>query len=490
MNEKTVQAREKQVKLAQSFNDGIEYKILKRKNNVEALTTIKADREKQNENHLEFLKIKNEYDIADSKEYPSWIFCEPSVLDFYKFTIADLKTNILPLDKIEDRKNLLDSTADKGQLFFDVRDRLLSKSELNKYLQAKEDVLEFLYRLFKDLFTEHNYNTFKYCKSMLDEGKKNKKKLYVIKNNIQVLEDETGINISKFFSVNWNLPELYIPIKKSQQKKNKGIDFEFDLRIDKISEFSNKIIQEDKYIYQTLNRIQQKTISILTGNSDETLIYKQNSDDDLKKKWSELSDEQRLDRIKDYCNHYIINKIYLKTIDGELERFKDEKKITTSFVFENESTLIDKLYKLLLDNFKSENLKYRQIKWSTKNGIIETITNFSLTVELKDECNIILTPMFKETDKSLKKKKISSSKSLIGLKSNIENINEILVKFILNTITNYNGDDYDKLKDDNIEPCLERIKFKLKLNKITNVDKDFIVKNYNTFFKEILEEIN
>ena len=58
------------------------------------------------------------------------------------------------------------------------------------------------------------------------------------------------------------------------------------------------------------------------------------------------------------------------------------------------------------------------------------------------------------------------------------------------TITNYNGDDYDKLKDDNIEPCLERIKFKLKLNKITNVDKEFIVKNYNTFFKEILEEIN
>ncbi len=325
-------AKERQIKLAQSFNDNIEFRLLKHNKSsqsTDTLNNIKSERLKQNEKHLIFLNIKNEYDKSDSKEYPSWIFCESTVLDFYKFTNIDLKTNILPLEKIDSRREILENTIDKGDYYFKVRDRLYYKSELNKYISLKNDLLDYLYKMFKDLLTENNFNTFKYCKSILDDSKKNKKKLYIIKNNIQILEDETGINISKFFSVNWNLPELYIPVKKSEKKKNKGIDFEFDLKIDKISEYSNKIIQEDKYIYQTINKIQQKGVSILTGNiSDENIIYKQTIDVSFQKKWSELNEEQKIDRLKDYCNNFVINKVYVKL----LKTFIQEKKKKTRLI--------------------------------------------------------------------------------------------------------------------------------------------------------------
>lgn len=490
MSDRKTKTKEKQIKLAQSFNDGIEYKLLKHKNkDTTILTNIKSDREKQNEKHLEFLKIKNEYENSDSKEFPAWIFCENSVVDFYKFTDEELHKNILPLDKIDNRKSLLENSDDKGTYYFKIRDRLINKSELNMYIKSKDELLEYLFKLFRDLFTESHYNIFKSCKNILDENKKNKKKIYLVKNNLQILEDETGINISKFFSVNWNLPELYIPIKKSQLKKNKGIDYEFDLKIDKISDYNNKIIQEDKYIYQTLNKIQHRCISILTGNI-QILSYKQNSDESYQKKWSELSQEQRLDRIKDYCNHFIINKIYLKSIKSNLETIKEQNNITTTLNFENENILIDKLYNLLSDRYTNNILKYKQIKWNVKQGIIESIHNVILDLELKDDHIIFIKVNFKEDTKSIIKKKISSSKSLTNLKSNIENINEVLIKFIVDSIKKYSGDDYSVLKEKLLDNCLEKIKDKLKVNKLTISDKEFIVNQYNIFFDEIIQEIN
>lgn len=491
MSDRKTKAKEKQIKLAQSFNDGIEYKLSKHTNKdiKSILTNIKSDREKQNDKHLEFLKVKNEYENSDSKDFPAWIFCENSVIDFYKLKDEELLQNILPLDKIDNRKIFLENSDDKGIYYFKVRDRLMNKSDLNIYIKSKDELLKYLFKLFGDLFTETHYNIFKNCKNILDENKKNKKKIYIVKNNLQVLEDETGINISKFFSVNWNLPELYIPIKKSQQRKNKGIDFEFDLKIDKISDFNNKIIQEDKYIYQTLHKIQYKCVGILTGNI-QILSYKQNSDVSYQKKWSELSVDQRLDRIKDYCNHFIINKIYLKTIKTNLETIKEKNNINTSLSFENENILIDKLYNLLSDKYTNNILKYKQIKWNLKQGIIELIQNVILDIELKDNDNIIIKPDFKGETNSVIKKKISSSKSLTNLKCNIENINEILIKFIVDSIRKYSDDDYSILKEKLLDNCLEKIKDKLKVNKITLTDKEYIVNQYNIFFDEIIKEIN
>lgn len=491
MSDRKTKAKEKQIKLAQSFNDGIEYTVSKRKNKdvTSILTNIKTDREKQNEKHLEFLKIKNEYENSDSKEFPAWIFCENSVLEFYKFTDEELRKNILPLDKTDYRKLFLENSIDKGLYYFKIRDRLINKSELNMYMQLKDELLEYLFKLFGDLFTETHYNIFKNCKNILDQNKKNRKRMYLVKNNLQILEDETGINISRFFSVNWNLPELYIPIKKSQLKKNKGIDYEFDLRIDKISEYNDKIMQEDKYIYQNLNKIQNHCVSILTGNV-QILSYKQNSDNSYKKKWSELSTEQRLDRIKDYCNHFIINKIYLKSIKNSLETIKEQHNISTTLTFENENMLIDKLYNLLSDRYTNNILKYKQIKWNIKQGIIDLIQNVILDIEFKDNDIIIINPNFREGVKSIIKKKISSSKSLTNLKSNIENINEVLIKFIVDSIKKYSENDYSALKEKLLDNCLEKIKSKLKVNKLTLTDKEFIVNQYNIFFDEIIQEIN
>jgi hypothetical protein len=492
MTSRSVKAKERQLKLTQNINDGIEYKILKRKNinAVDVINNIKNEREKQNEKHLEFLKLKDEYDKLDSKEYPAWILCESSVVEFYKLT-NDILMNILSLDKLDERIQFLQDSSDKGEFYFKVRDRLINKSDLIVYQNLKNELLDYLYKLFKDLFTENHYNTFLFCKNVLNEPKKNKKKLYIIKNNIQLLEDETGINISKFFSVNWNLPELYIPIKRSQQRKLKGIDFEFDLRIDKISEYSNKIIQEDKYIYQTLNKIKFKTISIITGEKNqENSSYKQNCDDNLKKKWSELTIEQKIDRFKDYCNHFIINKVFLNSIKEELETLKEKNNITTSFNFENENTLINKLYNLLVENHNNGHLKYKQIKWNVKNGIIEYIQNIKLQIEIQNDINIIINPTFILQNETLKKKKISSSKSILSLKSNIEYINDMLLKYIFNILINHDNEDFDDLKELHLEKSIELIKSKLKLNKITISDKEYICKQYNIFFDEILEEIN
>lgn len=482
-------ALNRELRLAQSFNDSIEYKKLKRKNkDLSLLNEIKSERLKQNEKHLDILKIKENYENSDSKDFPAWIFCEDSVIEFYKLSNDFLKNEILPLDKIHNRKSFLDNSTDKGNYYHFIKQRLLSKSELNIIIQEKENLLESLNNLFKDLFTEDNYKTFLYCKSVLNENKKNKKKLFIVKNNLQILEEQTGINISKFFSVYWNLPELYIPIKKSKIRKNKGIDFEFEHRIDKITLFNDKIFNEDKFIYQTLNKIVYSGISILTGESNnDNYQYKQNSDDNFKKKWSELSKEQRLIKFKDYSNYFILNKIFLKHISSELDSIKQNFNIDTSFIFESENILIDKLYNLISINYLEGILKYKHIRWNIKFGIIDSISNIHWNVSHSDDDKIILEPSLKISPSIQKTKSVNSSKSLFTLKSNIELANEFLLKFILDHFYNYIGNDFSSIKTKLFDLSIDKIKHILKINKLTTSDKEFILTQFNLFFDEIID---
>jgi hypothetical protein len=111
-------------------------------------------------------------------------------------------------------------------------------------------------------------------------------------------------------------------------------------------------------------------------------------------------------------------------------------------------------------------------------------------LELKDDLNIIITPIFTLQNEVIKRKKISSSKSILSLKSNIENINDLLLKYIFNLIINYQNTDFEKLKELQLEKAIDIIKSKLRVNKITNSDKEYMVKQYNLLFDEILEEVN
>lgn len=182
------------------------------------------------------------------------------------------------------------------------------------------------------------------------------------------------------------------------------------------------------------------------------------------KKWSELKDDEKLDRYHEYIA-YFIHKYLVEPdlIEG------DEIELS-----------INTVKNLITDNVKR--LKFKDIKWNVKRGVIEQIyplkfkeedKSFYLTKEKVEEPSSSSTP---------KTKKVSSVKSLIN-KETEKIINEDLVMYIIHLKKNkkLDADNLKTLKDE----FLEKLKVKLHVKRITVNDKIQIFKKFDDIYSVI-----
>lgn len=446
------------VKQVQYFNDSIASG-----NNPEKFKKIKEERVKKEKDHNEFIKYKQEYEFKDSKEYPGFIFCDESIIKFYKIE-TEFK-ELIKIENISKRIELLENSEDKGEYFLQYKNRL-NGDLLTKYKKEKEEYEESLFKMFKDLLISDLYiqfeNIIELIKEYTNNKKKNPYKIYVIKEKLIFLQEETSLNISKFFSIYWNLPQLLIPLKKTNNK-NKGVYLHFDFQIDSLNNHYSKIINEDKWVILTNNNLKNKIIEILLNTEKESGDWKQKTDNNLSSKWSILTNEQKKEKIESFCKFYIYNKKYIDLLKEKEDDFDSEK-------------LINNLNKVLLEHFENKTLKYKQIRWNNVKKIIENIKG----LEIQNEEFVL------NVDEKSIKRKITKSKNLTKSKINIEKINDFLLNFICNLINSKEFEEKE-FKEKNLLVSLERIKDILNITRYINTDKEFIIKQYYTFYDIILE---
>jgi hypothetical protein len=388
-------------------------------------------------------------------------------------------------DTNNQRLNWLDSQHDNGQLYRYLYDKYILKVEHNILLVQKQDLELYFNNLHGNYLSTSHINLLQsseeYLKEYINSNVKTKKikdKFKIIVNNISSITIETGLNINEFFSAYYR---IYIPvnIRKDQENIELSSTGEFMTTM-----YNDKVLEYKKIL--DLLEVSQKFINNSTNNLKQELyqyIYNQmhvkrvplHQKGKYFKKWSELKDDEKLDRYHEYIT-YFIHKFLVEPglIQGN-----------------NIETSINSVKNLITDNVKR--LKFKDIKWNVKHGIIEQVyplkfkeedTSFYLTQEnVQENVQENLQENLQETSSSKPKtKKVSSVKSLIN-KDTEKIINEDLVIYIIHLKKNkkLNADNLKTLKDE----FLEKLKVNLHVKRITINDKIQIFKKFDNIYNVI-----
>jgi hypothetical protein len=234
---------------------------------------------------------------------------------------------------------------------------------------------------------------------------------------------------------------------------------------DKVLEYKNNL-----ELIETSNRF----LGNSTGNLNQELcqyIYNQQHVKKVSlhqkgkyfKKWSQLSNEEKLDRyycyVEYFINKYLVEPGLLAEIDAE--------------------TTINNVKNLITENVNR--IKFKDIKWTVKSGIIEHIN----PLKYKEEDKTFFLTDEKEKVKDVKQKiKKSSSVRTLFNKESEKVINEDLVVFIIQSKKN------KKLTVDNIknlkEEFIEKLKIRLLVKRVTVNDKNEVFKKFDDIYNVII----
>lgn len=480
---KSENAKNKEIKKVMRINDSIVYHKIKNKpNSAELLEEIKINREKAQKEFEEMVNIEKEYHDKEKElcpNIPGFLFFHKDIIDSYDICPYIILTD----DVYNNRLNWLNNQKDNGKLYYDLYDKFINKVEHTLFLEQKTELIKFFCNTHKEYLSSNNYELLQltefYIKdyiSLVIKTKKLKDKFKIIINNISNIVIESGFNIDQYLSCHYG---LYIPINKDKVHTKK--DNTENLHIpsscnniynDKIIEYKNlleSIENSSKYLYKMCNNLKQDLHQYIYNQNH---VKKKSISQAGKyfKKWSKLTDDEKLDRYYSFIEYYI--KKYLA--EPGLININD---IETS---------INCVKKLINDNIHK--IKFKNIKWNIKTGVIEKI--YSLKFKEEDKSFYIITQ--KESTKEeqeIKVKKISSKKALIN-KETEKIINEELVIYILYLKNNNKLNIPNVSKDINLkllkQEFLDKIKNKLHVKRITGNDKHQINNKFDEIYSIIV----
>lgn len=460
------------------------YRVKNKHNSNELMQELKDNREVAQDNFEKMKKIEMKYTEKESLESDMIV---PGFLFFHK-TIMD-KYNLCPFIKISDeddindiirnRKSWLQSQDDNGCTYYDLYDKIIRKTTLNDLNLHKKNMEDDFDKTYNDVFTKEQYGVYSLiCENIIDyktytiKTKKLKDKFKIIINNVTNLVMETNLNINEYMSLYYDLfIPVNIPITKKieEDKKIDGDMFFYNLYEDKLDKYKTvieEIKSSTKYIINTEIYLKQNLYEYLFN---DTKIKSAKQVGKYFKKWSLLNDDEKKERYESFSNYFV------------------DKYLVEPNLIDNDQSGILKtnLKNLLITEFK--NIKYKNLKWDIKRGNLDQI----YTLKYDSDKNEFYIKILENIVKVNKPKKQVSIKTILN-KDNEKIINEEIVVFIINlknnnTLeSNIDASSIKLLKDD----CIEQIKTKMLLKRITVNDKLQIHKKFDEIFNIILHNSN
>jgi len=462
--------RDNEYKKVMRANDSLEYHRIKNKSNsTELLSELKKKREKAQNDFEKMVEIERNYIEQEQNicsDLPGFLFFHKDITDTY-----GMCPYILMTENVKDnRLNWLDSQNDNGQLYRYLYDKYILKVEHNVLLKQKEDMEAYFITLHKDYLSDSQsdllLNSEEYLKEYMNSPVKTKKikdKFKIIVNNISNIVIETGLNINEYISSFYG---VYIPVNIKRNNDTlitEQGEFIATIYNDKVVEYKQlieSIETSTRFLNNSTNNLKQELYQYIYNQANVKKTIK-NQKGKYFKKWSQLTDEEKLDRYHSFIEFFIIK--YL--VEPEL------------IIGDEIDNTINTVKKLIEDNV--EKIKFKDIKWNVKRGMIEQI--FPLKFKEDDKTFYLVQEKEKEKDK-IKPKKPSSVRTLIN-KETEKVINEELVMYILHLKKN------KKLKADNLKTIkdefIERLKVKLHVKRVTVNDKIEVFKKFDEIYNVI-----
>jgi hypothetical protein len=494
--------------------DSINFGAAKKKNTAEAMDKAKqakVQREDTRLQYLEYQRMEQEYLEHDIETLPGCLFLNKNVLKEYGLcpyidifteeTIGDKET--LKTKRIE----WLESKDNNGKLYYDLYKELFQKDSLKKFIDEKVCLETEIDNYIINLLTDSQIDMYKDCQNFIKEymschikTKRIKERFKVMINTLSILYSETGIEMHSYFSYRYGLTIVIniLDCKKQlsiSDKLQRSISIErFQDYLERYKNALQNVDRMEKYTINTLNNLKMDLYYYLTDKQNfltkhDILEVKRlgiKQEGKYFKRWSLLTDEERIERFYSYTVFYVDkNLIEPKLIDKTLR--EDQVK---------------KLNDLLSESFIQKRLLYKHINWNIKRGIIENVkilrynndNIFCLDIpeplkSVGQDDNENVTQDESSTTRTAKNEKDSGKKKIsvrtIITKDIEKIINEELLYFILKRVQN---GVVEPVKEDK-DAFGERIKTKLKIKKIMVTDKTKIYEKYDEIFNVVKNNV-
>lgn len=453
-----------EVKKVMMTNDSLMYHNVKRKpNSVELMAELKENRQKAQKDFEKLKQIENLYVATENKfcpELPGYLFFSKPIVDAY---------GICPFIKLKDedtllidRKKWLDEQSDDGILYYNLYEKIVKNCEVNSFIERKNWLEDYFDNMHMDMLSTSQTDLLTNTIVLIEEyigysikTKKVKEKFNIIVNNASTLVVETSLKINEYLSEKYN---IFIPVNtpKNLISKVELMSTVYDEKLVEYKGLKEKIEVSTKFVVNTTNNLKQLLYEYLYKDSQTTKAVKQNGK--YFKKWSALTDEEKIDRYNSFAEFFV-------------KKFLEEPKLITPDVVED---VVCDLQELL--NKEMKTIKYVNIKWNVKRGVIEDMNILKYNNEDKEFYLKINKP--KENTQK-KTKKASSIKTSIN-KDTEKIINEELVMYMIQAKNDGKlvSNNIKTLKDESID----KLKLKLKLKRISVSDKTDILKRFEEIY--------
>ena len=481
--EKLEQTKRNQLISIQRTMDNLDFRAAKKRNNSEAMDNAKKAKEQREllrKTYLESQEIEKKYLEIDSKIVPGNLFLHEDVIKKYGLCpFINIKENETGKEIEKKRLEWLESTDDKGELYYNLYKDFYENTIINSLLKEKQKIEDSIEEFIKKALSPSQNEIYHDSISLLQDyikcnikSKRIKERYKNFVNNMSILYSETSFTLHNYLSLKYNIPIIVNIINKNENKLNKQEKMvkiisieEFENLVEEFSKIDKSLEQKSKFNTNTIKNINSNLYYYLTNNQEflKTVSVNKKQNDIFTqkgkyfKRWILLSNDEKLERF------YSFSEFFVKKCDCD-------------------NNLIEKLYNLLKNDFLEKRIVYRDYIWNVKSGIIENVKILRYDKEKEDFILKYTTSKKKESSKESSKK--VSTKTIIT--KNIEKIiNEELLYFIVKKLKNNKETETETETETEIknkQEFLDHIKEKLSVKKINKTDKEIINKTYDNIY--------
>lgn len=423
---------------------------------------VTIEKEKAINEYNENTKHINEYNrYEDGAVYPLFLFFHKDVVKDYG-NIGNIGNSHTKDD--EARRLWLSGKKDGGKLYHELYERLIERKIYNNKRLLRLNTKFTIDNFIKSWLTNAQECRYNDCIKDIEEYMKSKIKTKRIKEKynkiiyeLSILYFETNLKLYEYFTIEYNkdfnVNQYEKKVKNNKNKEDAIIIKEFENMINEYKKYKEEEENELKYVNNTIDNLKDESIKAYINNinninnnvNNQSNITLKNPIQEGKyfKKWSTLTKEEKDERFQSFSKYYIEKNMIKEGILEEIDK----------------NGMIQALTQTIID----ANIKYKNMKWNIRNGIIESIENIKYDIT-SNKFYVNIESITNNEDKIIQKRK--NKVKTIFTKENEKVINEE----ILNNVVN---------KQSNISITLENIKEKLKIKKITVNDQIAIEERYN-----------
>jgi len=483
-SERERKQKENELKRAERAFDSIEFGAARKKRDGEAMTQAKKAkeiREKAKTKFNEYMEYQKKYAEVEPKEYPGILFLHEKVLSAYgmcpfiKIEISDheiweeedyLKDQLR--EEIRQKRcQWLQEQDDKGLIYYDLHKLLIERVEINEIELERRRVEDKILMFMKEHLTEQQLEIFEKCiaaihvyAETLGKTKRIKEQYKELIHNLSILHAETSLNIHEYLGVKFGcaLDVNDIGRRGDHTTRNIFIAEMLDGYINELREMHESMEEKDKYTKNTVRNLENDLYLILTEQKtiETNVVQKQHQQvGKYFKRWGVLSDEERNERFTSYAEHHV-------------EKHMMREKINNHVI---KSKLVEDMSKLLIDAYKGKGLIYRDLKWNTTRGYIEVIKVLKFD---EKEQKFVLTNHLGKGVKRVSTRRSNVQRTLIT-DGNEKLVHEEILYYIIK-----HG---ESITEEDKAVCIEKIKSKMNLKKISVQDKRRIGEKFDEILK-------